>query len=150
MADQDGLFRVSLKHRGVSVFHRIKTPTNGVLEVLAAALAADAPPAVAIANRRDAQAWLRTVRYHPSALHLDLSSASRAFCRGQCGDHRSSCERTCVRQLFGGYGRIGVRLSASARRGGQGTFDCTRRPYSWRNAMMHVRFSLPAHACSPP
>ncbi|MBV6869759.1 DUF2145 domain-containing protein [Xanthomonas euvesicatoria] len=44
-----------------------------VLEVLAVALAADAQPAVAIANSGDAQAWLRTARYHPSALHLDLS-----------------------------------------------------------------------------
>ncbi|WP_169749477.1 DUF2145 domain-containing protein [Xanthomonas pisi] len=44
-----------------------------VLEVLAVALAADAQPSAAIADRRTAQAWLRTARYHPSKLHLDLS-----------------------------------------------------------------------------
>ncbi|WP_184390875.1 DUF2145 domain-containing protein [Xanthomonas arboricola] len=44
-----------------------------VLEVLAAALAADAQPPTAIASRHAAQAWLRNARYHPSTLHLDLS-----------------------------------------------------------------------------
>ncbi len=44
-----------------------------VLEVLAAALAADAQPGVCLASRRAAQAWLRTARYHPSTLYLDLS-----------------------------------------------------------------------------
>ncbi|RBA92827.1 DUF2145 domain-containing protein [Xanthomonas oryzae pv. oryzae] len=44
-----------------------------VLEVLAAAMAADAQPVATIAGRRNAQAWLRTARYHPSTLHLALS-----------------------------------------------------------------------------
>ncbi|MCC5073761.1 DUF2145 domain-containing protein [Xanthomonas campestris] len=44
-----------------------------VLEVLAAALAADAQPAVTITDRADAQRWLRAARYHPTKLHLDLS-----------------------------------------------------------------------------
>ncbi|RBE89611.1 DUF2145 domain-containing protein, partial [Xanthomonas oryzae pv. oryzae] len=44
-----------------------------VLEVLAAAMAADAQPVATIAGRRNAQAWLRTARYHPSNLHLALS-----------------------------------------------------------------------------
>ncbi|WP_031338357.1 DUF2145 domain-containing protein [Xanthomonas maliensis] len=43
-----------------------------VLEVLAAALAADARPPTAISDRRTAQAWLQAARYHPSVLHLDL------------------------------------------------------------------------------
>ncbi|XUP36810.1 DUF2145 domain-containing protein (plasmid) [Xanthomonas axonopodis pv. vasculorum] len=43
-----------------------------VLEVLAAALAADAQPPTVIGDRRAAQAWLQAARYHPSILHLDL------------------------------------------------------------------------------
>lgn len=43
-----------------------------VLEVLAAALAADAQPPTVISDRRAAQAWLHAARYHPSILHLDL------------------------------------------------------------------------------
>ncbi|MCL1531299.1 DUF2145 domain-containing protein [Xanthomonas nasturtii] len=43
-----------------------------VLEVLAAALAADAQPPTVIGDRRAAQAWLQAARYHPSILHLDV------------------------------------------------------------------------------
>ncbi|MBO9768975.1 MULTISPECIES: DUF2145 domain-containing protein [Xanthomonas] len=43
-----------------------------VLEVLAAALAADAQPPTVIGDRRASQAWLQAARYHPSILHLDL------------------------------------------------------------------------------
>ncbi|SBV52620.1 hypothetical protein XBLMG947_3417 [Xanthomonas bromi] len=43
-----------------------------VLEVLAAALAADAQPPTGIRDRRAAQAWLQAARYHPSLLHLDV------------------------------------------------------------------------------
>ncbi|WP_428960027.1 DUF2145 domain-containing protein [Xanthomonas oryzae] len=43
-----------------------------VLEVLAAALAADAQPPTVISDRHAAQAWLQAARYHPSILHLDV------------------------------------------------------------------------------